>query len=93
MSVEERRYKIKGFRDDEVKIRVLLEPADHVKLKEDKIGFTEMASNPMGAAQKLMAQQTSKMINDSFSISREEYLAKKYLVGEFVIVTIKRESS
>lgn len=91
MSVEKRRYRIKGFRDDNIKIRVLLEPADIVKPKTDKIGITDMLRDPMGVAQQMMGQQMSQMINDSFSISREEYLAKRYMVGEFVIVTIQKE--
>lgn len=93
MSVEERRYRIKGFRDDNVKIRVLLEPADLIKPKQEKIGVADMMKDPMGVAQQMMGQQMSQIINDSFSISREEYMQKKYLVGEFVIVTIKRDSS
>lgn len=91
MNVEKRRYRIKGFRDDTVKIRVLLEPADLVTPKEPKPDFKDMMNNPMGIAQKMMSQQMAKVINDSFSVSREEYLEKKYLVGEFVTVTLQRE--
>lgn len=91
MVAEKRRYKIKGFRDDNVKIRILLEPADLVKPKDEKVSVGDMLKNPMGAAQQMMSQQMNQMINDSFSISREEYLDKKFLVGEFVTVTIERE--
>jgi len=91
MKVEKRRYRIKGFRDDEVKIRVLLEPADLIKPKTQKIGMMDMMQDPMGTAHQMMGQQMSRIINDSFSISREEYLKQNYMVGEFVIVTIERE--
>ena len=90
MEIEKRRYRIKGFRDDNVKIRILLEPADVVKPKTSKIGMMDMMSDPMGVAQQMMGQQMSQIINDSFSISREEYLKQKYMVGEFVIVSIER---
>ena len=89
--VEKRRYKIKGFRDDNTKIRVLLEPAELIKPKDANISMGDMVKNPMGVAQQMMNKQMSQMINDSFSISREEYINKKYLVGEFVKVTIERE--
>lgn len=94
MIVEKRRYRIKGFREDSPmapKIRVLLTPADLVNPKSKNIGFDDMVKDPMGAAQHLMGQQVSQLINDSFSISRNEYLQKKYTVGEFVNVTIERE--
>lgn len=91
MVSEKRRYRIKGFRDDNVKIRVLLEPADLLKPKKEQIGFGDIMSNPRGMAQRMMDQQMSQMVNDSFSISREEYQQKKYMLGDFVIVTIERE--
>lgn len=91
MQVEKRRYKIIGFRDDRVKIRVLLEPAELVKPKSKHFGLNDMMKDPMGAAQQMMGQGMSQMINDSFSISREEYNAKKYMVGEFISVTMERE--
>lgn len=91
MKTEKRRYQIKGFRDDNIKIRVLLQPADLVKPKTENMGISDMMKNPMGVAQQMMGQQMSQMINDSFSISREEYQAQKYMVGEFVIVTIQKE--
>lgn len=91
MNAERRRYSIKGFRDDGAKIRVLLTPAPVIKPKEERIGVTDMMRNPMGAAQQMMGQQMNQMINDSFSISREEYQKQKYMVGEFVVVSITRE--
>lgn len=91
MKVEKRRYKIKGFRDDGSKIRVLLEPAEIVQ-QSKKIGFMEITKNPMGIANQMMNQQMHKMINDSFSITREEYQKNKYMVGELVTVTIEREN-
>lgn len=91
MSIEKRRYRIKGFRDDVEKIRILLEPADIVKSKDKDMNAMDMLKNPMGVAEKMMNQQMSKIINDSFSISHEEYRKKKYLVGEIVIVSIERE--
>ena len=91
MTSEKRRYKIKGFRDDGGKIRVLLEPADIIKPKTEQIGMTDMMRNPMNAAQQMMGQQMRAMINDSFSISQEEYQQKQYMVGEFVTVSIHRE--
>ena len=92
MESERRRYKIKGFRDDNVKIRVLLESADAVKPKDVGITIMDMTKDALGVAQKIADQQMSKIINDSFSISREEYQKKKYMVGEFVIVTIEKET-
>ncbi len=91
MTSETRRYKIKGFRDDGDKIRVLLEPADLIQPKKEQVGMNDMMRNPMGAAQQMMGQQMRQMINDSFSISKEEYLQKQYMVGEFVTVSIHRE--
>ena len=90
MNVEKRKYKIKGFRDDGSKIRVLLEPLEIVKVSK-KIGMNEILSDPMGIAQNLMDQQMKNIIHDSFSISREEYEQNKYLVGEIVIVSMRRE--
>ena len=90
MRSERRRYRIKGFRDDGTKIRVLLEPAPVVKPKEN-INVDRILGDPMGVAQQMMNQQMSQMVNDSFSISRQEYADKKYMVGEFVIVSIVRE--
>lgn len=92
MKVEKRRYRIKGFRDEPAvsKVRVLLTPADPVTPTK-KLGFRDMVKDPQAAAQQMLGQQMSQIINDSFSISTEEYLAKKYLVGEYVTVTIERE--
>lgn len=91
MRSEKRRYKIKGFRDDNVKIRVLLEPAEPIQVKQ-KMGLKDVMQDPMGIANKMMNQQMTQMINDSFSISREEYNQQKYMVGELITVTIERES-
>jgi len=89
---EVRRYKIVGFRDDQTKIRVLLEDAPLVKSKDDMSFDTDsILKNPMGMAQKLMGKQMSQIIRDSFSISRKEYLKEKYMVGDYVFVTINRE--
>lgn len=90
MTAEKRIYRIKGFRDDGNKIRVLLAPESTVDLKK-KINVAEVMKDPMGFAQRLMSQEAAKIINDSFSISREEYLDKRYMVGEIVTVTISRE--
>ena len=93
MNVEKRRYKIKGFREDGDKIRVLLAPEigpTDVKVKK-KHGVGDFLTNPMGIAQQMMNEGMSKMIHDSFSISQEEYNEKKYMVGETITVTIERE--
>ena len=91
MKSESRRYKIKGFRDDGENIRVLLEPAAVVQSKPKKMGVSDMMNDPMGAAQNMMSQQMRQIIHDSFSISRTEYQQQKYLIGEFVTVSIQRE--
>lgn len=91
MKSESRRYKIKGFRDDGEKIRVLLEPAAVVQSKPKNMGVSDMMKDPMGAAQRMMSQQMRQIIYDSFSVSRTEYNQQKYLVGEFVTVSIQRE--
>ena len=91
MKSEVRRYKIKGFRDDGVKIRVLLEPAEIIKQKKDPMDPMQVMKDPMGVARQMMNQGMSQVINDSFSISREEYQQQQYMVGEFVKVTIMRE--
>lgn len=85
---EKRRYKIVGFRDDNVKIRVLLQPADPVQPKEDSM--SDMLKNPIGFANKLMDKQMSQIINDSFSISRQEYENNIYMVGEYLLVTLEK---
>ena len=51
----------------------------------------DMLRNPMGFAQKLMSSQMEGMVRDTFLISREEYNAKKYDIGDYVIVSIERE--
>lgn len=90
MKVEKRRYKIKGFREDGDKIRILLLSDDPVKVSE-KPDVSRMMENPMGFAQKLMNKSMQNIIHDSFSISKEEYHDKKYMVGETVSVHIFRE--
>lgn len=90
MPAEKRRYRIKGFRDDNIKIRVLLEPEDLVKQRKH-MGLDQIMTNPMAVAEQMMKQGMTQMINDSFSISREEYESHKYLVGEIVIITMERE--
>lgn len=93
MGIEKRRYRIKGFREDGDKIRVLLAPeigSTDVKVKE-KVGMGDFLTNPMGIAQKMMKQGMQNIIHDSFSISLQEYNDKKYMVGETIIVTIERE--
>lgn len=93
MGVEKRRYRIKGFREDGDKIRVLLAPEigpTDVKVKE-KVGMGDFLTNPMGIAQQMMNKGMQNIIHDSFSISAQEYNDKKYMVGETITVTMERE--
>ncbi len=91
MKTETRRYKIVGFRDDAIKIRVLMQMEEVIKIRKETFGLKDIMSKPMAVAQQMMKQGVGNMINDSFSISREEYLAKKYMVGDIMIVTMERE--
>lgn len=93
MNVEKRRYKISGFRECGETVRVILDPAELITKKpKNQIGMQDMMRNPMGAAQQMMGQQMNQMIHDTFSITQEEYRNKRYMVGEFVIVSIERET-
>lgn len=93
MTDEIRRYKITGFKeiDNENDIRVLMKPADAIKPKEEKQDLNEMLHDPMGVAQKMMNKQIGTMVNDTFRISKEQYYAKKYFVGDHVTVVIRKE--
>jgi len=93
MNVEKRRYQITGFRGipNTNDVRVLLVAADIIKPKDKKIGTMDMMRDPAGFAQNLMNQQMNQLVHDTFLISKEEYMKKKYMVGEFVIVTIEQE--
>lgn len=92
MKSEIRRYKIVGFREGgPATVRVILDPAELVKKPQQRMGMNEMMQNPMGAAQQMMGQQMQQMIHDTFSITREEYMEKKYIVGDVVTVTINKE--
>jgi len=91
MKSETRRYKVSGFRDCGKTVRVILDPAELIKKKDERIKLDDMINNPMGAAQRMMNNQMNQMIHDTFSITREEYRQKQYMVGEFIIVTLQRE--
>ena len=90
--VEKRRYKIVGFRDlMDGTVRVILSPAEPVRTKAKQPGLDEMMTNPLGVAQNLMQSQMNSMVHDTFMISKQEYLEKKFVVGEIIIVTITKE--
>ena len=95
MNVEKRRYKITSFREIEgtTDVRVILVAAEPVKAnsKDKKIGAMDMMKDPAGFAQGLMKQQMNQMIHDTFLISRDEYLKQKYMIGEYITVTIEKE--
>ena len=94
MKVEKRRYRISSFREipgtDDV--RVILESAPIVPKPTKKRDFLkEAVMNPQELANEMMQQQLNKMIHDTFLISQEEYQRQKYMVGDFVIVSIEKE--
>jgi len=95
MVVEKRRYKVTSFKmiPGTTDVRVLLSCESAVKLKTTPMNTNPdaMLSDPMGFAQKLMNNQVNTMVRDTFLISREEYLSKKYDIGDYVTVSIEKE--
>lgn len=91
MKTEKRRYRVTGFRDDNIKIRVMMQLEDVLKVRKATLGLKDIMTNPMAVANQMMKQGMGQMINDSFSISWEEYLEQKYMVGDIIIVTMERE--
>ena len=90
--VEKRRYKLVGFRDlMDGTVRVIMTRQEMVKHKEKQPGLDEMMTNPFGFAQQMMQTQMNQMVHDTFLISKQEYLEKKFVVGEIIIVIIEKE--
>lgn len=91
VDVEKRRYKIIGFRDlEDGHVRVIIKNDAVVKNKEKTIGLTNVMSDPLGVASQLMQSHMNQMVHDTFLISYQEYMSRRFVVGESILVTIEK---